>query len=248
MALPEQSPERIFGLRDGSFAADLFIAAVSHFDLFNRLAAGPVDFPTLCASLGIRERPADVMLTLCKAYGFIIEMDSRYSLTATAGSFLTAGAEYDLSSYISSLKGRPVCRDMVRVLRTGQPAAWAASRTGDDWTTQMEDDGFSADFTSSMNSRGTYLARGLADAIPLTGCRRLLDIGGASGIYAQVLLERNPGLAATVFEKPPVDRVADYAIRTAGTGDRMDVHAGDMFQDELPAGHDVHLLSHVLHD
>jgi hypothetical protein len=30
--------------------------------------------------------------------------------------------------------------------------------------------------------------------------------------------------------------------------DRIDIVAGDMFHDSLPSAHDVHLISHVLHD
>jgi predicted O-methyltransferase YrrM len=99
-----------------------------------------------------------------------------------------------------------------------------------------------------MNSRGAYLANGLVKAIDLTGYQRLLDIGGASGIYSCILAEKYHDLSATVFEKPPVDKVARYSINKFGLNKRIDVVAGDMFQDSLPKGHDIHLISHVLHD
>lgn len=55
-------------------------------------------------------------------------------------------------------------------------------------------------------------------------------------------------MRATVFEKPPVDKVAAKKIAERGFTDRVAVAAGDMFKDTLPGGHDVHLYSNVLHD
>ncbi|MBN1176745.1 MAG: methyltransferase [Dehalococcoidales bacterium] len=248
MDIPRTSPARIVALRDSAFACDLFVTAVSQFDFFNFLDKSPSDIASICNSLGIKSRPADVMLTLFKAYGFVKEKDKKYLLTDTSRDYLTDNSGFDLSSYVGSLKNRPICEDMAKVLRTGRPANWAASKTGSDWATSMADDGFAESFTAGMNSRGAYLANGLIKAVDLIKYLRVLDIGGASGIYTIALLESNPNLSATVFEKPPVDNLARYSINKSGLNDRIDVVAGDMFQDALPGGHDVHLLSHVLHD
>ena len=71
--IPESSPARIIDLRESAFACDLFITAVSNYDFFNRLDKSPSDINNICKSLNIKKRPADVMLTLFKAYGFIKE-------------------------------------------------------------------------------------------------------------------------------------------------------------------------------
>ena len=61
------------------------------------------------------------------------------------------------------------------------------------------------------------------------------------------LLERNPALRATVFDRPQVLRAtAELAIRH-GLASRLECVAGDMFVDGLPAA-DLALLSNVLHD
>lgn len=242
------TPERIFTLRDSSFANDLFIAAVGHFDFFNRVNGSSYSLQDICSLLDIRERPADVMLSLFKSYGFVTETGSRFSLTGTAREYLLKDGRYDLSSYVGSLKERPVCLDMVHVLRTGKTANWAAGRSGQEWARAMEQDSFAAEFTAGMNSRGAYLAEGLAAAVDLSGSRRVLDIGGATGIYAMTLLGKYPGLTGAVFEKPPVDRIARLAIEKSGMNGKINVCAGDMFSEELPGGYDVHLVSHVLHD
>jgi predicted transcriptional regulator len=79
--IPATLPAKIFALREGSFATDLLIAAVSHFDFFNWLDKSPADIDTVCKSLGIKKRPTDVMLTLFKAYGLINENNEKYYLS-----------------------------------------------------------------------------------------------------------------------------------------------------------------------
>jgi predicted O-methyltransferase YrrM len=246
--IPSTSPARIFALRESAFACDLFITAISYFDFFNWLDKYPSDVDTICKSLGIKQRPADVMLTLFKAYGFIKEKNKKYYLSETSGDFLTGNSNYDLSPYINSLKNRPICQQMKKAMQTGKPANWAADKKGKDWATSMSEDSFAESFSAGMNSRGAYLADGVVRAIDLTGNQRLLDIGGASGIYSITFLSSFPDLAATVFEKPPVDKVAQYSINKFGLNKRINVVAGDMFHDSLPKGNDVHFLSHVLHD
>jgi predicted O-methyltransferase YrrM len=246
--IPATSPSRIFSLRESAFAADLFITAVSYFDFFNWLDESPADINTICNSLRLKKRPADVMLTLFKAYGLIKEKKRKYYLSSIARDYLIKKSGFDLTSYVSSLKNRPICQDMKKVLQTGKPANWAAAREGKDWAAAMADDSFAESFTAGMNSRGAYLAHGLLNAVDFHGCRSILDIGGASGIYTAVLVTRYPNLRATIFEKPPVDKVAAYAVNRLNLNDKIDIVAGDMFQDSLPGGHDCHLLSHVLHD
>jgi predicted O-methyltransferase YrrM len=246
--VPSTSPERIFALREHAFAVDLFITAVSHFDFFNRLAKAPADITTICRELKIKERPANVMLTLFKAYGFIDEKQGKFYITYTARDYLTNQSNFDLSSYVSSLMNRPICDDMKNVLETGKPANWAAAKTGQDWAKSMEDDTFAASFTSGMNSRGAYLANGVVKALNLKKYHSLLDIGGASGIYAAAFVTAFPHLKAAVFEKPPVDKVAQYSLKKLGVNDKVGVVAGDVFKDSLPGGYDIHFISHVLHD
>jgi 3-hydroxy-5-methyl-1-naphthoate 3-O-methyltransferase len=246
--IPAFSPERIINLRESAFAADLFITAVSRLDFFNRLAEGPADIDGICCIFDIKKRPADVMLTLFKAYGFLREKAGKFYLTDTAKTYLLKESAFDLTSYVTSLKDRPACADIYGVLHTGKTANWATAKDSKDWAAAMEDDAFAASFTAGMNSRGAYLAAGVVKALDLSEYKKVLDIGGASGIYTAALLNAFPLLEGAVFEKPPVDRVAKYSLKKFGMSERSTVVAGDVFKDALPRGYDVHFISHVLHD
>ena len=55
-------PDFDYRYRDGLYAADLLTAALAHPDFFTWLNKNPSDLDTICRSLGLQERPTDVML------------------------------------------------------------------------------------------------------------------------------------------------------------------------------------------
>lgn len=248
--VPQTDPSNLLRLRDSVYADDLFITAVAHLNLFSWLDNNPAeaDLHGICSSLQIEERPAEVMLTLFKSLNLIEEKGGRYYLAKLSKDHLAESSPWFLGPYISSLKEIPVCDEMLKVLKTGKPANWSASKDGKEWSLAMEDDDFAEAFTAGMDSRGAYLAPILAKTIDLSGHDKLLDIAGASGIYSSAIVSQQPHLSASVFEKPPVDRIAKNAISKRNLSDKIGVIAGDMFRDEFPTGFDIHLFSNVLHD
>ena len=243
MNAPKTDPTQIFRYRDGLYAVDLMAAAITGLDFFTRLGQQPADLKTICKMFGIQERPADVMLTLFSAMELVRQRDESFELTETAREFLTKDSYWYMGAYFAAMQERPVCKDMLTVLRTDKPANWASYKDAKEWTKAMEDEKFARGFTAAMDCRGRYLAHALAKTSDLRGIKHLLDIAGGSGIYARTLAEANPQLRATVLEKPPVDRIA----RESAT-ERVDVIVSDMFKDPLPVGYDAHLFSNVLHD
>ena len=95
-------------------------------------------------------------------------------------------------------------------------------------------------------SFGQAMARALSSE--LAGRRRVLDVGGGSGIYAATMVAHHPQMSGVVFEQAPVDAIARRELAKHGLADRVDVETGDMFVDPWPEGCDVFLLSNVLHD
>jgi|SRR5688572_8895459 len=243
MNSPKTDPTRILRYRDGLYAVELLSAAITGLDFFTRLGKQPADLKTICEMFDIRERPADVMLTLFTAMELLRRRDEVFELTETAREFLTTESHWYLGPYYAAMKERPVCKDMLTVLRTGKPANWASYKDEKEWTKAMEEERFARAFTAAMDCRGRYLAQALAKAVDLSRVRRLLDIAGGSGIYARSFVATNPQLHATVLEKPPVDKIA-----REGASDRVDVMVADMFKHPLPGGYDAHLFSNVLHD
>ncbi len=245
---PTTDPTHLYRYRDGLYAVDLLTAAIVHFDLFSYLRDHPGTLDDVCEGLKVARRPADVLITLAAANGLVERRDDVISITDLAREHLTTGSAFNLGAYYASLKDRPVVQDFVRVLQTGKPAHWGGGKAGHDWHASMEQEAFARSFTAAMDCRGALLGNALASSLDVSRYRRLLDVGGGSGIYACIMAALHPHLTATVFDQPPVDRIAATLIAERGFADRVSVLAGSFFEDDWPAGYDAHLFSNVLHD
>ncbi|MCA1708649.1 MAG: methyltransferase [Actinobacteria bacterium] len=239
-------PTPILRARDGLYADELLIVAVGHLDLFTRLAAEPCGFDDFCRRFGVARRPADVMCTLFRAMG-LLEEGTLVRPAALATDYLVRGSPLDLGPYLASLAERASCLELLEVLRNDRPAPWASAPRGSAWMEGLGDPAFAARITAAMDARGASLAPAMADAIADLGFSSVLDVAGGSGIYSCALLDRHPRAVATVFERSPVDAVARTLLGARNYDNRVRVVAGDMFAG-LPSGHDLHLLSHTLHD
>jgi hypothetical protein len=234
--------------RDGVFSTDLLITAIGYLDFFNWLKKNPSILTDICKGLKLAERPVDVMLTFFSSLNLIKKVGAQYHVSKDGNAFFTESSKFDLRGYFNSLKERPVCQDILGVLRTDTPFNWAYVPKGDEWAKAMVKKDFAKSFTVAMDNRGAILAPVLAEKINCTHYSQLLDIAGASGIYSSALVSKYPHLQASVLEKAPVDCIAKNSIMRQRLTKKISVISADMFLDEWPRGFDVHLLSHVLHD
>jgi 2-polyprenyl-3-methyl-5-hydroxy-6-metoxy-1,4-benzoquinol methylase len=82
---------------------------------------------------------------------------------------------------------------------------------------------------------------------PPSSPRRLLDIGGAHGVYAATFCRRYPSLAATVLDLPPVALIGAELSKGADPDLHIEFRAGDARRDDLGSDYDIVLLFDVLH-
>ena len=243
-----KDPSRLLRYRDSIYASDLLVCAIAFFDFFTFLDEGPRTFDEICDKMKIQPRPTDVLLSLLLSMELVKTHDHRYyELTDLSATYLVSNKPDSLVPYYCSLKARPQCVEFQEVLKTGKPAGWSSKKGGKDWMKSMQDREFADSFTAAMDSRGIFLANRLAERFNFSQHNALLDIAGGSGIYACSIAQVNTHLATTVLEIPPVDLAATSSIKSKGMSSRVNVVAGNMFED-LPTGYDIHLFANTLHD
>ncbi len=249
---PTTDPFQILRYRDRQYAAELIAVALLHYDLFSWLdSEQAVTTERILKHYGICERPTDVLLTLCRANGFLKTcIGGTHTLTQLAREHLVVGSPWYLGPYYEPIRDTPITAAFLKVLETDKPANWQAKEDGNDWHQSMLSDSFAQSFTDLMNCRGLACGQMLAKALTgtLGGYSKILDIGGGSGIYSSALVATHPELSAVVLEQSPVDRIVSKEIARHGLCDRVSVVTGNMFEDTWPEGADVVLLSNVLHD
>ena len=250
---PHTDPTPLFEHFRGAHGSELLTAAVTHFDVFGRLSRKPLDFETFRSALQLERRPAIVLVTALKAMGLLREIDGLVTLTPLAAEHLVPGAAFDCGDYVGLAAQSPGVLAMVHLLKTNRPlgsedADGTAFIYRDGSRSAMETTDSARHFTLALAGRARNVAPALADAVKLNQARLLLDVGGGTGIYAYVMLKKNPKLRAIVLDRPEVLKVAAEVGAEYGVLDRCELLPGDMFGDPLPDGADTILLSNILHD
>ncbi len=127
-------------------------------------------------------------------------------------------------------------------LCTGE-AAFPAHYDTDYFAWLAERPPLAAAFNENMRLRTTNLLDAALPHYDWPSSGSVVDIGGGNGLLLERVLALEPGLSGVVFDLPHV--AAEVSPRPDG---RLEVVGGDFFRDELPAGHDLYVLSSVLHD
>ena len=104
-------------------------------------------------------------------------------------------------------------------------------------------------FIMAMNNLGSLgEAEALKDMVDLSGCKRMVDAGGGSGIYSIALCQKYPELHSTILDVNATLAVTQEIIGNRKERDQIDLREGDFYQDSLGNNMDVVLLSDVIYE
>ena len=185
-------------------------------------------------------RSTALLLNACVAVGFLFKESDRYRNTPEALEALIPGKPTYLGDAIKHDEWLShVWTYLEEAVRTNQPVRHRATPPAgaDTWR----------EFSLAMHERAMRTGPFLAETLDLSGRRQLLDCGGGAGTHSIFLTQRYPGLQAIVFDLPETVKLTEEVIAKLGLADRISTRAGDYFVDDLGEGHDVVLLSAVLH-
>lgn len=102
-------------------------------------------------------------------------------------------------------------------------------------------------YSALMAESLDIIADHVLNACHLSQARHLVDIGGGTGRFATLAIERHPQLRATVVDLPDVI-ASPEAVARQEAHTRLHFCAANVFQDPLPTDSDVISLVRILHD
>jgi demethylspheroidene O-methyltransferase len=238
----------LFDLCAGFVYSQVLLACV-RLDLFDILAAGPLDLATLASRLQLSPDAARRLLEAAVS----LDLVSRRS-----------GGRYGLGAHGAALRANPgiaamvehhalVYRDLadpVALLRgtrdaTGLGGYWPYSRADDPRGLTAEQ---VAGYSQLMSASQPLVAGEILDAYPLDSHKCLLDVGGGEGTFLRHVADRAPHLRLMLFDLPQVAARATMRFAESGLGARATAYGGDFRRGPLPAGADIVSLVRVLHD
>jgi ubiquinone/menaquinone biosynthesis C-methylase UbiE len=215
----------------------------------DHLKDGPRTSAELAAATGT-DAPSlyRVMRALASIQVFAEDRNGRFSLTPMAESLRT---------------GTPNSVRAVAIM-TGEDWWWRAwgqiihsVRTGKssfehvhgvrffDYMTRNPDAGAVFDGAMTAYSVQTAVQVALAYPFPKTGV--VVDVGGGHGVLAATILQLHPGMRGILTDLPATLEASQNVIATKGLADRCQVVGGNFFE-AIPAGGDIYILKHVVHD
>ena len=183
-------------------------------------------------------RGMTILLDALTAQGFLVKQDGRYRTEASVAPFLSADSPdtilpmvlYSADLWERWSKLTPI------ILGNAEPSL-------DDGNA----DEILQNLVKAMHAVNYPKASETVAQIQPGAARNLLDVGGGAGTYAMAFLREMPAMRATLFDFPAIAAIAREQFQAAGLGERTACVAGDYLKDELPEGHDIALLSAVIH-
>ncbi|MFI9581851.1 methyltransferase [Streptomyces sp. NPDC052236] len=230
------------GLITGYWATGTLGAAASH-SLFTHLEDGATSADQLAARAGISQRGAQTLLDGLVSLGLVELRDGHYRNTAEASTFLVEGRSTCLSGFAQlKLAHMEAMAGLPDVVRAGGPLA--------DATVEVADNPHWEELVQALAAQSAPVAEIAADTLRLAdaGEISILDIGGGSGIYSAVWLERNPAARSTQADWGPINAIAYRLLAERGLADRFSRIDGDFHTTDFgTSAHDIVVYSHIAH-
>jgi len=87
----------------------------------------------------------------------------------------------------------------------------------------------------------------VAAAYDFSRFHSIVDVGGATGNMLAAILSAHPEPRGILFDRPHVVTDAPALLRARGVDGRVSIAEGSFFE-HVPAGGDLYILSHIIHD
>ncbi|MBI4860998.1 MAG: methyltransferase domain-containing protein [Candidatus Riflebacteria bacterium] len=215
------------------------ILTAAELDLFSLLARSPRTAAQVARTLDSNERATGMLLDALTAMELLTKSGKAYQAPPQVLEFLGARSDQTVLPMVRHMANCWRTWDrLTEVVLTGKPARSQSKQRG---LFDLEA------FICAMHVVGRHLADPIIQEIEPCRARRFLDVGAGPATYTAAVLRACPEARATVFDLPPVIEIARTQLRKAGLVKRVTFVPGDFYKDPLPPGHDLVLLSAIIH-
>jgi predicted O-methyltransferase YrrM len=228
-------PEQIIDMASGYQKSRIILTAFE-LDIFSAIGAGFQSSEDISRKIGAKQKSTERFLNALCALGFLRKENGLFANTETSTRYLTKGSE----DYLSRIG------HMLNLYRSWGTLTEAV-KAGASVTAREYDPQSLAHFIEAMHHRARKSANALIANINLNDVRRLLDVGGGSGVYSMAFVRANPQLEAVVFDLPNVTELTRKYISQAGLSERITTIEGDYNKDDFGKGYDVVFMSAIVH-
>jgi len=233
----ELNPKEILQLAQ-SFMESRILHAAAEIDVFTLLQNTPLTADAIAKKIGGDVRALSSLLDAVSAMGLLVKHGQTYYCDRCVARFVAADSPATVLPMVLHMSYLWERWSRLADIAKGMPAA--------EFDFSRHDEDLRA-FIGAMHSIGAPLAQQIVASIETGNATSLLDVGGGSGTYTIAFLRAVPGMTATLFDLPDVIQMARERLESEGMIDRVTLIPGSYDDDELPQGHDLALLSAIIH-
>ncbi|MFF4361108.1 methyltransferase [Streptomyces sp. NPDC001604] len=239
-------PGPLIKLTIADCAAKVLHSAVT-LGVFGALAQGPAGQEQIAAATGLHPRMAADFLDALAGLGLLERTGDHYANAPLAEAYLVPGTSTYLGGFVEltneTLYG--TWGRLTEALTTGAPQHLDPDKggfVGD----QHKDPEKMKRFFAGLDAYSDRMGAELAARIDWSRHSSFVDLGGARGNLASVLVREHPHLQAGVFDLERTRPLFTEHVGRLGHTGRIEFTGGDFFTDDIPRA-DVIVLGHILH-
>lgn len=252
IAPPTTDPSSILQVGFGFWSSKILLTAVK-LGVFTILGDRALTGEELAYAMELHPRGIFDFFDALVALGFLDRegngAEGRYRNTATTAQYLDSSQPGYIGGILEMCNDRlfRFWSDLEPALKTGKPQNEIKHSQKSMFEELYADSPRLEQFIGAMTgiSRGNF--QSFAAKFDFSNYATLCDVGGASGLLSQLVVQQNPHMRCISFDLPEVEPIARKSIERAGLSDRIQIVSGNFFTDSLPKA-DVITMGMILHD
>ncbi len=241
-------PAAVIALVTGMWAAKA-TAVAANLGIPDQLAQGPKTAEEVAKAIGADASAVYRLMRAVASVGMLTaEPEHRFTLTPL-GAVLRSNVPGSMRSFLIAqmAPGHWLSwGNLEDAVRTGRPCAPKALGM-DPWEYYKKNPDEGLHFAEAMSGLSHMAMQAVLASYSFAGARKVVDVGGSHGSFVAAVLQREKTARGVLFDRPEVIDGAGAALEQAGVIDRVE-RVGGSFFESVPAGGDVYLLKHILHD
>lgn len=210
-------------------------------DIFSQIRKSALTSLQVAEKINADPRATDRLLNALCVLGFLVKKDDKFSNTPESGEFLVKGEPGYMSGLMHQVNLWDTWTTLTECVKKGTSVISRSDSVNE------RDPEWLQSFIAAMHYRAKNNASEIIRRINLKNVKKVLDVGGGSGVYAMAFVNAGSGITSTVFDLPNVIPLTHEYIRKENMVGKINTAIGDYTVDNLPAGYDLVFLSAIVH-
>jgi 2-polyprenyl-3-methyl-5-hydroxy-6-metoxy-1,4-benzoquinol methylase len=236
--MSDYSSSELMQMITGYQRSRIILSAVE-LNIFDMLDGHELTAQELAEKINSVPDSLEKLLNVLTSLGLLNKNNGKFSNTESSGKFLVKTSPTFLGGVMHQNHLWDTWSKLSAVIKSKETKKEAEiNQRGGEWLRA---------FIAAMHARGISRAKAVKELINFSGVKKLLDIGGGSGVFASTFIKDGPDISAVIFDLPNVVPITREYIEKANMSGRISTLSGNYLLDDIGSGYDLIFLSAVIH-